>query len=41
MFLDGHSQYFKYDYVVNYVKPPPSRVEVYNGDIYWNPNRDK
>jgi len=41
MFLDGHSQYFKYNYVYNLAKPYPSREELPNGDIYWNPNRDK
>jgi len=41
MFLDGHSQYFKYNYVYNVAKPYPNRQEVGNGDIYWNPNRDK
>lgn len=41
MFLDGHSQYFKYSYIFNIAKPPPNKEEVFNGDIYWNPNRDK
>lgn len=39
-FIDGHSQIFKWDYVFNKVSPPPNRVEVMNGDIWWNPNRD-
>jgi len=40
-FLDGHADCFKYNYVYNIAKPPPNRVEAPNGDIYWNPNRDK
>ena len=41
VFFDGHSSYFKYDYVF---RSPPSAVdsreETRNSDIYWNPNRD-
>jgi prepilin-type N-terminal cleavage/methylation domain-containing protein/prepilin-type processing-associated H-X9-DG protein len=40
-FLDGHSQYYKYDYVYNTANPSPNKVEVFNPDIIWNPNRDK
>jgi prepilin-type N-terminal cleavage/methylation domain-containing protein/prepilin-type processing-associated H-X9-DG protein len=40
MFADGHSQYYKYNYVFN-VANPTSKVEVFNSDIWWNPNRDK
>ena len=38
-FTDGHSAIFKWDYVNNSV-PTCSRVEKYNPDIWWNPNRD-
>ena len=41
VFLDGHSAYFKYDYV--YGQDPnasDSRAEKLNPDIWWNPNRD-
>jgi len=38
-FIDGHSQIFKRDYVYN-VAASSGRVEVMNGDIWWNPNRD-
>ena len=38
-FLDGHSQYFKYDYVFN-TAAPSGRLEVFNADIWWNPNRN-
>jgi prepilin-type processing-associated H-X9-DG protein len=40
-FLDGHSAYFKYNYV--YGADPnggDSRAEKLNSDIWWNPNRD-
>ncbi len=40
-FLDGHSQYFKYDYVYNQNPVGDSRVEKFNDDIWWNPNRDR
>lgn len=40
-FIDGHAAYFKYDYVYNPNPTPDSREESRNGDIYWNPNRDK
>jgi prepilin-type N-terminal cleavage/methylation domain-containing protein/prepilin-type processing-associated H-X9-DG protein len=36
-FLDGHSSYFKWQYVYN---PNPGREEKQNFDIWWNPNRD-
>jgi prepilin-type N-terminal cleavage/methylation domain-containing protein/prepilin-type processing-associated H-X9-DG protein len=41
VFLDGHSAYFKYDYV--YGSDPnatDNRAEKLNSDIWWNPNRD-
>lgn len=41
VFIDGHSQYYPFNYVYN--QNPPSadgRIEKENGDIYWNPNRD-
>ena len=41
VFLDGHSQYFKYDYVYNQNPVGDPRVEKLNSDIWWNPNRDK
>ena len=37
-FMDGHSAYFKWSYVFN---PAGGREELMNGDIRWNPNRDK
>ena len=40
-FCDGHAAYFKYDYVFNPNPTPDSREEKRNGDIFWNPNRDK
>jgi prepilin-type N-terminal cleavage/methylation domain-containing protein/prepilin-type processing-associated H-X9-DG protein len=40
-FLDGHSQAYKYDYVYNKNPVGDSRVEKFNDDIWWNPNRDK
>ena len=40
-FSDGHAAYFKYDYVFNPNPTPDSREEKRNGDIFWNPNRDK
>jgi prepilin-type processing-associated H-X9-DG protein len=39
-FLDGHAQTYKWDYVYNKQSPPPNREEVFNSDIWWNPNRD-
>jgi prepilin-type N-terminal cleavage/methylation domain-containing protein/prepilin-type processing-associated H-X9-DG protein len=38
VFLDGHSEWFLWDYVYN---PAGGRVELLNPDIWWNPNRDK
>jgi prepilin-type N-terminal cleavage/methylation domain-containing protein/prepilin-type processing-associated H-X9-DG protein len=41
VFVDGHSQMYKYDYV--YGADPnggDSRAEKLNPDIWWNPNRD-
>jgi prepilin-type N-terminal cleavage/methylation domain-containing protein/prepilin-type processing-associated H-X9-DG protein len=40
-FIDGHADYFPYDYVVNPNPKPDSREEMRNPDIYWNPNRDQ
>jgi prepilin-type processing-associated H-X9-DG protein len=39
VFLDGHSAMFTWKYVYN-ANPSCSRVEVFNADIWWNPNRD-
>ena len=36
-FIDGHSAIFKRSYVIN---PAGGRKEVFNPDIWWNPNRD-
>ena len=38
VFIDGHSQIYKRDYVIN---PAGGRKEKFNPDIWWNPNRDK
>ena len=38
-FLDGHVQFFKYDYVYNQ-NANPAREEKRNPDIYWDPNRN-
>ena len=38
-FIDGHSQIFKWSYVVN-VPAITGRLELMNPDIWWNPNRD-
>jgi prepilin-type N-terminal cleavage/methylation domain-containing protein len=37
-FTDGHSAIFKRSYVIN---PAGGRKEIFNPDIWWNPNRDK
>jgi prepilin-type processing-associated H-X9-DG protein len=39
-FLDGHSSYFKWQYVYNPTPTPVPREEKPNFDIWWNPNRD-
>lgn len=39
-FLDGHAQNYRWDYVYN-TTPGAGRVEKFNGDIWWNPNRDQ
>jgi prepilin-type N-terminal cleavage/methylation domain-containing protein/prepilin-type processing-associated H-X9-DG protein len=39
VFLDGHSSMFKWEYVFN-ANANPSRLEKFNPDIWWNPNRD-
>jgi prepilin-type N-terminal cleavage/methylation domain-containing protein/prepilin-type processing-associated H-X9-DG protein len=41
VFLDGHSSWFLYDYVFNPNPVGDSRVEKFNDDVWWNPNRDK
>jgi len=38
-FVDGHSQIFRWKYVFN-TAGGGGRKEVFNPDIYWNPNRD-
>lgn len=38
-FVDGHSQIFKWSYVYN-TAASSGREEVFNADIFWNPNRD-
>jgi len=41
VFMDGHSQYFKYDHV--YGSDPNASddcSEKLNPDMWWNPNRD-
>ncbi len=38
VFTDGHSQLFKWSYVFN-ANAFGSREEIYNPDIYWDPNR--
>jgi prepilin-type processing-associated H-X9-DG protein len=40
VFIDGHSERFKWSYVYNTVAPS-GREEVFNSDVFWNPNRDK
>jgi prepilin-type processing-associated H-X9-DG protein len=39
VFTDGHSSIFKWSYVYN-VAAPSGRKEVFNQDIWWNPNRN-
>jgi prepilin-type N-terminal cleavage/methylation domain-containing protein/prepilin-type processing-associated H-X9-DG protein len=39
VFVDGHSQIFKWTYVYN-TAASSGRKEVFNPDIFWNPNRD-
>jgi prepilin-type N-terminal cleavage/methylation domain-containing protein/prepilin-type processing-associated H-X9-DG protein len=41
VFLDGHADWFLYDYVFNQNPVGDARVEKLNPDIWWNPNRDK
>ena len=41
MFIDGHAAIFRHDYIFNMNPTPDSRDEKGNGDIIWNPNRDK
>jgi prepilin-type N-terminal cleavage/methylation domain-containing protein/prepilin-type processing-associated H-X9-DG protein len=41
LFIDGHSEWFQYEYVFNQNPVGDSRVEKLNEDIWWNPNRDK
>ena len=40
-FVDGHTSYFKYDYVFNKNPVANAKEEKRNPDIYWNPNRDE
>jgi prepilin-type N-terminal cleavage/methylation domain-containing protein/prepilin-type processing-associated H-X9-DG protein len=41
-FLDGHSAYFKRSYIINGAAngSGDNRVEKFNADVIWNPNRD-
>ena len=39
VFIDGHSEFFDYDYIYN--EAANGREEKFNPDVYWNPNRDK
>ena len=44
VFLDGHSEWFLWNYVYNPLgasAPGSGREELFNPDIWWNPNRDK
>ncbi len=41
VFMDGHSAWYKWDYVYNQNPVGDYRVEKANSDIWWNPNRDK
>ncbi len=44
VFIDGHSEWFQYEYVYNPLgtsAPDSGREELFNDDIWWNPNRDK
>ena len=40
-FTDGHSAIFKRSYVIKPNAAASDREEIFNGDIWWNPNRDK
>lgn len=42
VFLDGHSAYFKRSYIYNGAPngSGDNRVEKFNADVIWNPNRD-
>jgi len=39
-FLDGHSKYYKWEYVYNPNPTPVPREEKPNPDVWWDPNRD-
>lgn len=39
-FVDGHSAVFKWDYVYNPHPVGDSRMEKFNPDVIWDPNRD-
>ena len=39
-FLDGHSKFFKWEYVYNPNPTPVPREEKSLPDVYWNPNRE-
>jgi prepilin-type N-terminal cleavage/methylation domain-containing protein/prepilin-type processing-associated H-X9-DG protein len=44
VFIDGHSSWFKWKYVVKTTAggavDNSTRVEIFNADVWWNPNRD-
>jgi len=40
VFLDGHSAFFKWNYIVNKNPSPDSRDEVDNPDVIWDINRN-
>jgi hypothetical protein len=37
-FTDGHAQFFRRSYITN---GTTSREEKLNGDVIWNPNRER
>lgn len=39
VFIDGHSAFFDFDYIYN--PSGAGREEKFNGEVWWNPNRDK
>jgi len=41
VFMDGHSSFFKYDYIYNQNPSPSARNEKLNPDVIWNPNRGR
>ena len=40
-FVDGHAAFFDWEYIFNESPAGDSRVEKFNPDVIWNPNRDK